>query len=80
MNIQILSCCLNPPFMSRNPDHRRESIFCTPQSGTEHITHMIDLFDYILALFDTSYNANTLKRSFEIMLFMHGFEKFIEIT
>lgn len=30
---------------------------------------MIDLFDYILALFDTSYNANTLKRSFEIMLF-----------
>ncbi len=41
---------------------------------------MIDLFDYILALFDTSYNANTLKRSFEIMLFMHGFEKFIEIT
>ncbi|XOQ31151.1 MAG: hypothetical protein ACFWUL_01115 [Dialister sp.] len=24
--------------------------------------HMIDLFDYILTLFDASYNADTLKR------------------
>ena len=36
--------------------------------------HMIDLFDYILALFDTSYNADTLKRPFKIMLFYAWFE------
>ena len=42
--------------MSRNPDHRRESIFCTPQSGTEHIPHMIDLFDGIT---NTLFNSAT---------------------
>lgn len=36
---------------------------------------MIDLFDYILTLFDASYNADTLKRSFKIMLFMHGLKE-----
>jgi hypothetical protein len=37
--------------------------------------HMIDLFDYILTLFDASYNADTLKRSFKIMLFYAWFER-----